>query len=68
MDNNQSKDENVDFERNIKNAQDILEKLKDENISLRDGIKLYEQGKKELDMAKKLLENAKAKFSELTKQ
>jgi len=67
MENNQSKDENVDFESKIKKAQDILEKLKDDNINLSDGIKLYEQGKKELEAAKKLLENAKAKFTTLTK-
>ena len=67
MENNQTKDENVDFESKIKNAQDILEKLKDDNMNLSDGIKLYEQGKKELEVAKKLLENAKAKFTTLTK-
>jgi len=64
---NANSDENINFEAKIKNAKEILEKLKDEQISLSDGLKLYEEGKKELSVAKKLLEDAKAKFTTLTK-
>lgn len=36
--------DNMDFEKSIKNLEDICSKMEDENITLDDGVKLYEQG------------------------
>lgn len=56
------------FEENIKNAQELLEKLIDPEITLSQSVTIYKQGLKELEEAGKLLENAKLEFQELSGQ
>jgi exodeoxyribonuclease VII small subunit len=56
------------FETNINNAKEQLEKLNDPEISLEDSVKVYKDGLGELEKATKLLEDAKLVFEEKTKQ
>ncbi len=49
------------FEQKLQNAQKILEKLMDPEITLEQSIKAYEEGVKELSEAAKMLEEAKLK-------
>ncbi|MFY9068638.1 exodeoxyribonuclease VII small subunit [Aliarcobacter butzleri] len=55
--------EKVDFEDKISNAKEFLEKLSNPEITLSDSIKLYKDGIKELEVAQKLLDEAKLVFS-----
>ena len=57
----------VSFEDDIASAKKILEQLKDPNITLKDSMKLYKDGKKKLLNATKILEEAKLEFEELNK-
>ncbi|MFY9083038.1 exodeoxyribonuclease VII small subunit, partial [Aliarcobacter butzleri] len=45
------------------NAKEFLEKLSNPEITLSDSIKLYKDGIKELEVAQKLLDEAKLIFS-----
>ncbi len=56
-------EENINFEEKIINAKEILEKLTKNDITLSDSLKLYNEGLKELEMAQKLLEEAKLVFT-----
>ena len=55
--------EKVNFEDKISNAKEFLEKLSNPEITLSDSIKLYKDGIKELEVAQKLLDEAKLIFS-----
>lgn len=55
--------EKVNFEDKISNAKQFLEKLSNPEITLSDSIKLYKDGIKELEVAQKLLDEAKLVFS-----
>ncbi|MFW0712823.1 exodeoxyribonuclease VII small subunit [Aliarcobacter butzleri] len=55
--------EKVNFEDKILNAKEFLEKLSNPEITLSDSIKLYKDGIKELEVAQKLLDEAKLVFS-----
>ncbi|MCG3715067.1 exodeoxyribonuclease VII small subunit [Aliarcobacter butzleri] len=55
--------EKVNFEDKISNAKEFLEKLSNPEITLSDSIKLYKDGIKELEIAQKLLDEAKLVFS-----
>ncbi|ABV67630.1 hypothetical protein Abu_1375 [Aliarcobacter butzleri RM4018] len=55
--------EKVNFEDKISNAKEFLEKLSNPEITLSDSIKLYKDGIKELEVAQKLLDEAKLVFS-----
>ncbi|PZQ08175.1 MAG: exodeoxyribonuclease VII small subunit [Aliarcobacter butzleri] len=55
--------EKVNFEDKISNAKEFLEKLSSPEITLSDSIKLYKDGIKELEVAQKLLDEAKLVFS-----
>lgn len=56
------------FEARIAKAKEILDKLNAQNLSLKDGIGLYKDGTKELEMAQKMLEDAKLEYQELKNQ
>jgi exodeoxyribonuclease VII small subunit len=58
----------ISFEENIKNAQQLLEKLIDPEITLSDSVAVYKEGLKELEKAGKLLEDAKLEFEELSQK
>ena len=62
-----SKDiEESSFENKIVEAQKLLEKLIDPEITLSNSVEVYKNGMKELEMAQKLLDDAKLEFKELT--
>ena len=53
------------FENKIVEAQKLLEKLIDPEITLSNSVEVYKNGMKELDEAQKLLDEAKLEFEEL---
>lgn len=53
------------FEDKIKTAKELLDKLIDPEITLQNSVKIYKDGMKELEMAQKLLDEAKLEFEEL---
>lgn len=48
-----------DFESRLTKANEILKQLSDENLSLEQSVKLHKEGKKLLEEADKILQNAK---------
>jgi len=54
------------FENKIVEAQKLLEKLIDPEITLSNSVSVYKEGMAELESAQKLLEEAKLNFKELT--
>ena len=55
----------MDFEEKIKNIKNIIEKLNDPRLSLKDGMNLYKEGVKELKEAQDILQEAKLEFNEI---
>ena len=55
----------LDFETKIENAKMILQKLSNNEITLEESVKAYEQGVKELQEAAKMLEEAKLKITQI---
>lgn len=55
----------MSFETNLKEANDILEKLNDEELSLDESVKLYKKGLKFIDEARQILEKAKLEIKEV---
>ena len=53
------------FENKIIEAQKLLEKLIDPEITLSNSVEVYKNGMKELENAQKLLDEAKLEFKEL---
>lgn len=62
MQENENK-ENINFEEKILKSKEVLEKLTKSDITLSDSLKLYNEGLKELELAQKLLEEAKLVFT-----
>ena len=58
--------EKVSFEQKIQEAQKLLEKLIDPEITLSKSVEVYKAGLKELEAAQKLLDEAKLEFQELS--
>ncbi len=58
--------EKVSFEHKIQEAQKLLEKLVDPEITLSKSVEVYKSGLKELEAAQKLLDEAKLEFQELS--
>lgn len=58
--------ESNSFENKIIEAQKLLEKLIDPEITLSNSVEVYKNGMKELEVAQKLLDVAKLEFKELT--
>ena len=56
-------EEKLVFEDKIKNAKEILEKLSNPDITLTDIMENYKKGMKELEVAQKLLDEAKLVFN-----
>jgi len=54
------------FEKKITEAQKLLEKLIDPEITLSKSVEVYKSGINELEIAQKLLDEAKLEFKELT--
>lgn len=56
------KQEDINFEDKIIKAKELLEKLSNPQITINESLKLYNEGLKELELAQKLLEEAKLVF------
>jgi exodeoxyribonuclease VII small subunit len=56
-----------DFEKKLKQAKELLEKLNDPEITLFQAMEYYKKGVKLLEDASKMIEEAKLQFKELTK-
>ena len=54
--------EDINFEDKIAKAKELLEKLSNPQITINESLKLYNDGLKELELAQKLLEEAKLIF------
>jgi exodeoxyribonuclease VII small subunit len=54
-----------DFETKLESAKKILETLMNPDITLKDSVKAYEKGMKELSEAQKMLEEAQIKIQEI---
>lgn len=64
----EEKVEDSSFEARIAKAKEILDKLNAQNLSLKDGINLYKDGTKELEIAQKMLEDVRLEYQELKAQ
>ena len=62
----EDKHSSVSFEDKIQEAGKLLEKLMDPNITLSDSVQVYKEGLDHLEMAQKLLDEAKLEFKELS--
>jgi exodeoxyribonuclease VII small subunit len=62
----QNSEENINFETKIEQASKLLEQLSDPNITLQSSVKIYKDGLKELEVAQKLLDEAKLEYQEIT--
>lgn len=49
----------MSFEKNLKNANEALEKLNDKDLTLDESVKIYKEGLKSLENARLELEKAK---------
>ena len=56
------KQEDINFEDKNAKAKELLEKLSNPQITINESLKLYNDGLKELELAQKLLEEAKLVF------
>ena len=56
------KQEDINFEDKITKEKELLEKLSNPQITINESLKLYNDGLKELELAQKLLEEAKLVF------
>ncbi len=57
--------EEISFEDKLKIAKNILEKLSDPSIALKDAMKEYKKGVSVLNEATKMIEDAKLEYEEL---
>jgi exodeoxyribonuclease VII small subunit len=64
---NKDKIKQESFETKIIEAQKLLEKLIDPEITLSSSVEVYKKGIKELETAQQLLDDAKLEFQELSK-
>ena len=55
----------ADFETKLEHAKKTLETLMSPEITLQNSVKAYESGMKELNEARKILEDAKIKIQEI---
>ena len=58
----------LSFEQKIEEAKKLLNKLIDPEITLSSSVEVYKKGMSELEMAQKLLDEAKLNFQELNKE
>lgn len=63
-----STNKELSFEEKIEQAKKHLEKLIDPEITLSNSVEEYKKGMSELELAQKLLDDAKLDFKELNKE
>ncbi len=56
---------NIDFEQSLNKLKEILEKINDENTSIDESIKLYEDAKIIIDNIQDALKNVKEKIEKI---
>jgi exodeoxyribonuclease VII small subunit len=56
------------FEEKLEYSRELLEKLMDQDITLEESVKLYEEGLKNIKEAQRLIEEAKMKIEVIDKQ
>ncbi len=61
-----SNKEDIKFEDKIEEAKKLLDKLLDPEITLSQSVEIYKNGLEKLDIAQKLLDDAKLEFKELS--
>jgi exodeoxyribonuclease VII small subunit len=61
------KEDSKDFELKLENIKQMLDKLTNPEISLKESVELYKNGMKEIALAQKLLDDAKCEFETLSK-
>jgi exodeoxyribonuclease VII small subunit len=54
-----------DFEKKLKEAKELLEKLNDPELTLHEAMEFYKKGVKLLEEATKMIEEAKLQFQEI---
>lgn len=57
---------NADFELKLAKANEILERLNKEDLSLEQSVKLHKEGKKLLEEAAAILQNAKLSIKQIS--
>ena len=55
----------MEFEQKVQRVKEILESLNNDELSLKDGMKLYKEGVKNIKEAQKMLEEAKVQYEEI---
>ena len=55
----------MEFEQKVQRVKEILEKLNNNELSLKDGMELYKEGISHLKDAQKMLEEAKIQYEEM---
>ena len=55
----------MEFEQKVQRVKEILEKLNNNELSLKDGMELYKEGILHLKDAQKMLEEAKIQYEEM---
>ncbi len=63
-----SESNEVHFEDRITKIKEIINKLNNTEITLKDGMQLYKDGVDEIKEAQKMLENAKNLYDEINKE
>ncbi len=63
-----SESKEVHFEDKITKIKEIINKLNNTEITLKDGMQLYKDGVAEIKEAQKMLENAKNLYDEINKE
>lgn len=56
------KEEKMDFEKLVELSKEALDNLNNQNLSLKESMKIYKQGLQYLNEAQKLLEEAKLEY------
>ncbi len=60
--------DNIHFEDRITKIKQIIDKLNNTEITLKDGMQLYKDGVDEINEAQKMLESAKNLYDEINKK
>ena len=63
-----SEKDNIHFEDRIAKIKQIIDKLNNAEITLKDGMQLYKDGVDEINEAQKMLESAKNLYDEINAQ
>jgi exodeoxyribonuclease VII small subunit len=63
---NENQEEVISFETKIEEAKKYLDKLIEPDITLSQSVEAYKKGMAEIELAQKLLDNAKLEFEELS--